>query len=413
MKEVIKQNLENPEALESLYRKDKSQFKNAFQAIYPDIENTLLAKFWQNRLNYSSPSLQFGNKSELLFVLILVVLAGIVAKIPDFIAVEQDLYYQRNVSFIVFPSLILLFARFNQLAMKPIIILFALIISSAIFINFIPFVPDGDTLILSAVHLTLILWFTLGYVHSHQDKDKTKRIDFLRFNGDLIVMSVVIVLAGVLLVLMTVGLFELINVRLTDTFYQNIAIWGLPAVPVVASFLIQKNPDLVKNVSPVIAKIFTPLILVMLSFYVVALLLTENDPYNDRNALLTFNLLLVGVLAVILFSVVSNDKGKAKWINHLLLLGVSILTLVINGIALSAIVFRISEWGLTPNRLTVLGFNLLILIHLIKVSYTIFYSLKDESDNHSVSNSISSYLPVYAIWAIFITFVLPLIFSFE
>jgi hypothetical protein len=92
---------------------------------------------------------------------------------------------------------------------------------------------------------------------------------------------------------------------------------------------------------------------------------------------------------------------------------VAILTIIINGIALSAIIFRISEWGFTPNRLVILGSNVLILIHLLQVTYAIFISLKKSNEDSSVPHAIASYLPIYAIWALIVTFIFPLIFNFN
>jgi hypothetical protein len=414
MKEAIKQNLENPKSLEELYRNNKNSFKSSFYELIPEIDNKVLVTYWQERLNYSSPTINFGTQKEMGWIVLLVFLAGLIAKIPDILQIEPDLFYQRNVSFVVFPALITLFIKFNKVSLKSGFVLLGATLFSALFINGAPFDLNGDTLILSAIHLVLLFWFAFGFVYTSPEPfNNLKRVEFLKFNGDLVVMGTVIAISGVLLTLLTVGLFELIKIQITEDIFKNTAMWGLPAIPLVASFLVYKNPDLVKNVSPVIAKIFTPLVLIMLSIYLVALIVTQNDPYNDRNALLTFNLLLIGVMAIILFSVINNDKGKSKLFTHLLLLIVSILTIIINGIALSAIIFRISEWGFTPNRFTVLGFNLLILMHLLKVSYALFKSLKKEDEDASVLNNIASYLPIYAIWALFITFILPLIFSFK
>jgi hypothetical protein len=53
MTEEIKANINNPEMLEKLYRNDSKAFKSGFEKIYPEIENTGLAKFWKARLEYS------------------------------------------------------------------------------------------------------------------------------------------------------------------------------------------------------------------------------------------------------------------------------------------------------------------------------------------------------------------------
>ncbi|WP_439882026.1 hypothetical protein ACSX1A_02465 [Pontibacter sp. MBLB2868] len=51
------------------------------------------------------------------------------------------------------------------------------------------------------------------------------------------------------------------------------------------------HPDLVNKVSPVIARIFSPLVLVMLVIYLFAILYSGKNPYSDREFLIIFNLL--------------------------------------------------------------------------------------------------------------------------
>ncbi len=414
MQEQIQQNLENPKALEELYRKNKNAFKKSFNEVYTHIKDQPIANYWYERLNYPSHSINFGSNNEILMALGLCIISGLLAKIPFFFGIEPDVFYQKNIGFIVFPSLMILYAKINQIEIKRIGFLLLIPILAALFMNWVPFDINGDTVILSSTHLLLVLWFVLGFVFiGGERKNNLKRIDFLKFNGDLIVMGTVIVLAGIALTLVTVGLFSLINITLEEFFFENMAIWGLSAVPIVAAYLIHQNPDLVKNVSPIIAKIFTPLVLVMLVFFLIALIFTGQDPFNDRTSLLIFNLLLIGVMAIILFSVVTNGYGKSNFYSNLLLFTVAILTIIINGIALSAIIFRISEWGFTPNRLVILGSNVLILIHLLQVTYAIFISLKKSNEDSSVPHAIASYLPIYAIWALIVTFIFPLIFNFN
>jgi hypothetical protein len=96
-----------------------------------------------------------------------------------------------------------------------------------------------------------------------------------------------------------------------------------------------------------------------------------------------------------------------------MLFALSIVTIVVNGIALSAIIFRISEWGITPNRLAVLGSNILILLNLLLMSYRLFKTVKDKNEIETVGNSIAYFLPVYSLWTIVVTFVFPVIFNFK
>ena len=88
-------------------------------------------------------------------------------------------------------------------------------------------------------------------------------------------------------------------------------------------------------------------------------------------------------------------------------------TIIVNLVALSAIGFRISEWGFTPNRLAVLGVNVLMLIHLIRVFQQLTLSLKKDFSMEDVGLAVVRYLPVYLIWTALVIFLFPLIFSFE
>jgi len=246
-----------------------------------------------------------------------------------------------------------------------------------------------------------------------QLRNSFKRIDFLRYNGDLVVMTAIILIAGILLTMITLGLFSLINVRIEDFYFEYIVIFGLSASPIVGTYLVQQNPQLVNKVSPVIAKVFTPLVLITLVIYLTAVISTGKDPYNDREFLLIFNMLLIGVMAIILFSIAEKSNQSSSKIGTFLLLGLSIVTVIINGIALSAIVFRISEWGITPNRLAVLGGNILILINLIIVTINLFKTLRNNDQIENVEKSIATFLPIYSVWTVIVVFLFPILFGFK
>lgn len=414
MKEEIKNHLEQPRELEKLYRDNKTGFKKAFDLLFPEIEQNIAAQIWNERLNFEQREVSWGTKNELFWVIAISLVAGVIAKIPDILGLDPDYFYPRNISFIVFPALAAYFAWKQSLPRRKLIVISAIFVLSAFYINLLPVNEQSDTLILAGIHLPLMLWALLGFTFTGNEfQNDRRRIDFLRYNGDLIVMTTVILIAGGILSGVTIGLFELINIRIADFYFRNIAVWGLAAAPVVGTWLVQTNPQLVKNVSPVIAKVFTPLVLLMLVIYLVAMVYTGKDPYNDREFLMIFNLLLIGVMAIILFSVAETSNNGTGKISTLLLFLLSVVTIIINGIALSAILFRISEWGVTPNRLAVMGANLLVLTNLMMVTYRLFKSLRDAEELVSVENSIASFLPVYTAWTAIVAFLFPFIFGFK
>lgn len=412
MKEQILAGLNDPAQLENLYRENKSKFKEQFLALYPEIRNNPQAAFWRERLSYSGREINWGSGKEVMIVILAALIAGLIAKLPAFFGIDEDFFYPRNLGFIIFPVLAAYFAWKNSLSKIKIFGIAIAMLVAVVYINSLPDFPENDTLILACIHLLVFLWFLLGIAFVGPQKESSAgRLGFLKYNGDLVVLSVLICIAGGIVTAVTIGLFQLIGLNIEEFYFQNIVVFGLPAVPVIASFLINTNPQLVGKVSPVIARLFSPVMLVMLVIYLGAMAFSGKDPYSDREFLLIFNILLIGVMALIFFSVAENSgSGRTKpeiWILAFL----SIITVVVNGIALSAIVFRISEWGITPNRLAVLGANVLILINLLMVTYQLFRAASKNSELNRVGSTITQYLPVYFVWVLFVTFFFPLIFG--
>lgn len=415
MKDEILNHLNDPKELERMYRSNKAIFKREFNLINESpLKENAIVEFWNERLNYQEQKIGEGKSRELMFVIIVALMAGIIAKLPAIFDLKEDFFYQRNIGFIIFPLLSAYFAWKNNLSNGKIAIIFGLNLIGVIFINLFPEIKKSDTLVLSCIHMVLFLWSILGFAFVGGDqKNETKRLDFLKYNGDLIVITNLILLAGGIMSGITIGLFSLLNLDIEDFYIKYIAVFGLAAAPFVGTYLTQTNPDLVGKISPVIAKIFSPLVLVMLVIYLIAIVYSGKDPYNDRDFLLLFNALLIGVMAIIFFSVAESSEKNRSQMGSWILFLLSATTIIVNGIALSAIVFRIAEWGITPNRAAVLGGNVLILIHLILVTVQLFKVVSKKTDANEVGKSIAFYLPIYCIWTIIVTFIFPLLFGFK
>jgi hypothetical protein len=413
MKEEILSHLNDPRQLEKLYRSNKLPFKREFGLLYPELKGNVIADFWNERLNYENEEISWGTGKDLLFVVIASLVAGLIAKMPALLSISEDYFYPRNIGFIIFPALFAYFAWKNNLSTGKIALIFGLTIIGLIYINVLPDNEKSDTLILACIHLVLFLWAILGFAFVGGFNNNEKRLGYLKYNGDLVVMTTLILIAGGIMTGITIGLFSLLGFNIEQFYFQNVVVFGLPAAPILGTYLIQANPHLVGKVSPVIARIFSPLVLVMLLVYLAAMVYSGKDPYNDRVFLMIFNALLFGLMAIIFFSVAETSRtqksGPAIWILFLL----SVVTLIVNGIALSAILFRISEWGVTPNRVAVLGANVLMLVNLMLVSKQLLNTVSKKSDISGVGEIISAYLPVYVLWSIIVTFVFPLLFGFK
>ncbi|MFZ9943346.1 MAG: hypothetical protein ACO3O0_07040 [Bacteroidia bacterium] len=406
--------LNDPYAIEKLYRENSIAFELAFKEIYPSIQDHPVAQVWQARLQYGAKQQPANNRWKLVFVLVGAFLAGIIAKLPGWVGMIEEYYYATNFAFIAFPLIAAYFIINQQLPARKWWLVAALMLVSCVYINRIPMDDQSDTFILACIHLPLLVWALVGFAYSGCTLGtKPMRIQYLRFNGDLLIMNTIILLAGIILTALTLGLFSIINIDITTWYLQNVVVWGLAASPVVSTYLVEHNPHIVNKISPLIARIFSPLALITLVIYLATAITTGQNPYENRDFLIVFNLLLIAVMALILFATVESTSRHTHKFGYWILTLLAFVTVVINTIALSAIIYRINEWGITPNRLAVLVGNILILSNLVWITFHLLGILRNQSDTGKVENCIATFLPIYTVWTAVVVFVFPLIFGYR
>lgn len=285
---------------------------------------------------------------------------------------------------------------------------------SAIYINLLPATPASDTVNIACIFLPIFSWTLTGISFAGiKEYSYQSRFDFLKFNGDFIVMNVILILAFGLFSALTIGLFGVIGIRIEEIYSKYIAVYCLAATPIVSTHLVRTNPQLVNKISPVIAKVFTPLVLINLSIYLVALVVSGKDPYNDRDFLFVFNMLLLGVMAIIFFSVTESVQTTTNRFGLWVLFLLSVVTVAVNTVALSAIIFRLISLGITPNRITVLGSNLLLLASIVSLSLRLFKVLRHKIPATTVARGITQFIPLFGFWAFIVVYLFPVLFGFR
>jgi len=414
MHSKILNHLDEPDQLEKLYRSNSSEFAKAFNSVYPEIKEVKLAQYWNARLAYEKSEISWGKKNDWVFVIVASLLAGLIAKIPAIFQIKPEFFYTRNIGFIVFPALASYFIWKRNIPLSRILFTASAFVIGAVYINLLPDLPNNDTIILACLHLPFLLWALMGINYVGLDlRSDESRLDFLRFNGDFLILSGILVIVGGLFTAIVIGLFKAIGIKIEEFYFDYLAVFAGAALPIMSTFMTQSNPSLVNKVSPVVAKICSPVVLIMLIVYLGAILFSDKDPYNDRNFLLVFNLLLLGVMAIILFSLAETSKDYGNPWSLIVLFALSVVTMVVNGIAFTAILFRISEWGITPNRLAILGANFLMLANLVLIAFRLFNRVIKKDEKSSAENAIANFLPIYILWAMVVVFVFPLLFNFR
>jgi len=353
-----------------------------------------------------------NRKQELIVLILLVFISGAIAKVPFLFNIDPELFYPRNIGTIVFPTLITYLSLRYKFNLYIWLIYLVISFITIIFLNLIPGGDNSDTFFLSSTHSLFFLFSICGLVYIGGIRgNNNKRIDFLHYCGDLIIMSGLLFISGGLFTAITIGLFQLIGFNIEDFYFENVVVWGLPSIPLIASYLIFNNKDLVSKISPIIAKIFTPFVFLILFIFSFAIIFSDKNILIDRELLLMFNIIIIAVLALILFSLSHiNNSNKFQFI---LLFSLSLISIIDNLIVLFAISSRLFELGITPNRLALTGLNLLVSFHLIIISKQLLLLILKKANTNNVLNSIVRYLPIYVIWTAIVIFLFPIIFNFK
>jgi hypothetical protein len=419
MKNTIKDSLENPEQLEKLYRSDSKGFQKAFYEIYPEIADAKIREFWKTRLDHENMRENgvSDRKSDIPYLILICIISGLLIKIPAIFSLDSEriFFYQKNAGTIVLFGLSMFsFLSGSSQKIRQMILTLSVFIISAIYINLLPNTDKSHSINLAYIHLPLFLWCLFGFVFVGFDiKDINRRIQFLRFNGDLSILMAVISIIGRIITAMTIELFAVIDINIERICFDYIVIWGLVSAPVVASYLIHKQPFITNKIAPVMANIFSPLVLITLIIYLFSMMISARNPYSDRDFLIVFNLMLLVVMAIIVFSVAEISKNRRKRFSTLMLFALSIVAIIVNLVALSAILYRLREYGFTPNRTAVLGSNLLIFGNLLLIMIDLYRVNFRRIGIQRVEQTVARYLPIYALWTFFVVFAMPWIFGLK
>ena len=349
----------------------------------------------------------------------LAVAAGVAIKLPNLFGLKwgvDEAFYARNISLFVLPFLVGYFIWKRKLVAHTATIrwLAAAFVAAAIAANVYPFASQqSHTQILAVIHLPIALWLAVGIAYAGGRWGQVAgRMDFIRFSGELFIYFVLIALGGGLLTGFLMMMFTTIGIN-AEWFVES---WLLPCgaagAVIVASWLVEAKQSVIENMAPVLTRLFTPLFTAVLVTFLATLLLTGRAVNIQRDMLIAFNALLVIVLALLLYSLSARDADAPPGPFDVLQVVLLASALLADALALWNIVGRITDFGFTPNRVAVLGMNLILLVNLAWSAVLYVRFLRNRDSVASLERWQTRYLPVYAIWAAIVVIVFPPLFRY-
>ena len=164
-----------------------------------------------------------------------------------------------------------------------------------------------------------------------------RRMDFVRFSGELAIYYVLIALGGGVVTGFTAMLFSAIDMNPAWFIGGWLIPCGAAGAVIIGSWLVEAKQSVIENMAPVLTRLFTPLFTILLLAFLATMAWTGNPINVKREILIGFDLLLAVVVGLVLYAASARDpQAPPDFFDGLQLLLV-VSALVVDGVALTAI----------------------------------------------------------------------------
>ncbi|MEZ4708294.1 MAG: hypothetical protein R3A44_13870 [Caldilineaceae bacterium] len=278
---------------------------------------------------------------------------------------------------------------------------------------------------LAAGHLPLMAWAAVGsfllWRATDVDSSARNRFAFLIKSLEIMITGGLFAMAGGVFTGITIGMFEALGIQLTETVIRILVGGGAGVIPVLA-VVAMYDPDAppvaqafahgLSGLISTLMRLLLPLTFVVGLIYVAFIPFNFMQPFLDRDVLAVYNAMLFAVMALLIGVTPVHSSGLSpqleRWLRRTLL-AVAVLALLVSLYATAAIIYRTLGGGFTPNRLTVLGWNL---VNMAILGYLLFKQRQTPAAQWvpAMHQVISWGANLYVAWGVVVIVVLPWLF---
>ncbi|SUW06151.1 hypothetical protein [Brachyspira pilosicoli] len=173
------------------------------------------------------------------------------------------------------------------------------------------------------------------------------------------------------------------------------------------------------NISIYLSRILMPFSLLFIFILLLLLLMPDIRPYDNRVTFVLYNIMLA-VIVLNMFFVRADYKSSI--FTKALYIVLPIVAILFDILVLTSSLYRLAEYGITPNKITLVGTNLVMLGNLVFITFfnikSILNIFKNNEDIKDIKNITIGdtknvlYIYVYAAWAFIVCFIMPLFYIF-
>ena len=173
------------------------------------------------------------------------------------------------------------------------------------------------------------------------------------------------------------------------------------------------------NISIYLSRILMPFSLLFIFILLILLLMPDIRPYDNRVTFILYNIMLAVIVLNMFFVRVDY---KSSIFTKALYIVLPIVAILFDILVLTSSLYRLAEYGITPNKITLVGTNLVMLGNLVFITFfnikSILNIFKNNEDIKDIKNITIGdtknvlYIYVYAAWAFIVCFIMPLFYIF-
>ncbi|KLI46358.1 hypothetical protein [Brachyspira hyodysenteriae] len=181
-------------------------------------------------------------------------------------------------------------------------------------------------------------------------------------------------------------------------------------------YIVYKNMK--TNISIYLSRILMPFSLLFIFILLILLLMPDIRPYDNRATFILYNIMLAIIVLNMFFIRIDY---KSSIFTKALYIVLPIIAIIFDVLVLTSSLYRLIEYGISPNKITLIGTNLVMLGNLIFITFfniksiLIIFKKSDDIPNIkeiTIGDTKSVfYIYLYGIWAFIACFIIPVLFS--
>ena len=269
---------------------------------------------------------------------------------------------------------------------------------------------------IASTHVPLLAWAAVGVCLMGVRAGARNRFAFLAKSIEVTVVTGVYALAAMVFAGITMQMFRTLGINLPEWVNRRLMVGGAGLMPMiaVASVYDPASPpaaqEFRRGLSRMVStlpRLMLVLTLVVLVVYIVLIPANFMQPFRDRTALITYNVMLFAVFALLMGAtpVHTDDLSETyqAWLRRGIA-AVAALAVLVAVYALAAVVYRTAQDRLTINRLTIIGWNV---INIGVLGLLLYWQARGGKTRwiESLHATFGVASVAYAGWAAFVTLV--------